>query len=209
MSRDGVTSDEIKWNVVIGKCVENGRIEDAVEMFRKMQKMGYKPDEITISSILPACSLSKSLRTGKEIHCYVFRNWEVGNLTNTTALVDMYAKCGDLSLSRNFFDVMPIKNVFPWNTIIFANAMHMNGKETLFLVKKMLQSMVKLNSVTFICVLSACSHSVLVEEGVQIFNSMSRDHLVEPDATHYSLWSISITVLVASTRHICLSRECL
>jgi len=50
MSKDGVTADEITWNVVIGGCVENGRIEEA--MFRKIQTMGFKPDEITISSML-------------------------------------------------------------------------------------------------------------------------------------------------------------
>jgi len=40
----------------------------------------------------------------------------------------MYAKYGDLSLSRNALDMMPIKDVFLWNTMIFANAMHGNGK---------------------------------------------------------------------------------
>ncbi|XP_045792979.1 pentatricopeptide repeat-containing protein At2g29760, chloroplastic-like [Trifolium pratense] len=186
MSRDGVKADEATWNAVIGGCMENGRIEEAVEMLRKMQNMGFKPNEITISSILPACSFSENLRMGKEIHGYVFRHWKVGDLTSTTALLYMYAKCGDLNLSRNVFNMMRRKDVVAWNTMIIANAMHGNGKEALFLFDKMLQSRVKPNSVTFTGVLSGCSHSRLVEEGVQIFNSMGRDHLVEPDANHYS-----------------------
>jgi len=186
MSRDGVRADEATWNAVIGGCMENGRTEEAVEMLRKMQKMGFKPNEITISSILPACSFSENLRMGKEIHCYVFRHWKVGDLTSTTALLYMYAKCGDLNLSRNVFDMMRRKDVVAWNTMIIANAMHGNGKKALFLFDKMLLSRVQPNSVTFTGVLSGCSHSRLVEEGVQIFNSMGRDHLIEPDANHYS-----------------------
>ncbi|XP_027187589.2 pentatricopeptide repeat-containing protein At1g20230-like, partial [Cicer arietinum] len=186
MSRDGVKADEATWNAVIGGCMENGRIEEAMEMLRKMQNMGFKPNEITISSILPACAFSESLRMGKEIHCYAFRHWKVGDLTSTTALVYMYAKCGDLNLSRNVFDMMPRKDVVAWNTMIVANAMHGNGKEALFLFEKMLLSKVKPNSVTFTGILSGCSHSRLVEEGLRIFNSMGRDHLVEPDANHYS-----------------------
>jgi len=148
MSRDGVKANEITWTAIISGCVENGQIEEAMEMFKKKQKIGFKPNEITITSILPACSLSESLRMGREIHCYVFQNLEVGNLTETTTLVDMYAKCSDLSLSRNVFDMMPIKIEVSWDTMISANAMLMNGKEALFLYEKMLLSMVKPNSVT-------------------------------------------------------------
>lgn len=186
MSRDGVKADEATWNAVIGGCMENGQTEEALKMLRKMQNMGFKPNEITISSILPACSILERLRMGKEIHCYVFRHWMVGDLTSTTAIAYMYAKCGDLNLSRNVFDMMPRKDVVAWNTMIVANAMHGNGKEALLLFENMLQSRVKPNSVTFTGVLSGCSHSRLVEEGLQIFNSMGRDHLLEPDANHYS-----------------------
>ncbi|RHN75183.1 putative pentatricopeptide [Medicago truncatula] len=52
----------------------------------------------------------------------------------------MYAKCGDLSLSRNFFNIMSAKDVVAWSTMIFANGMHGNGKEALFLFEKMLLS---------------------------------------------------------------------
>ncbi|XP_061352576.1 pentatricopeptide repeat-containing protein At1g20230-like [Gastrolobium bilobum] len=186
MSKEGVKADEATWNAVIGGSMQNGQTEDALEMLRKMQYMGFKPNQITISSILPACSILESLRMGKEVHCYVFRHWLIGDLTSTTALVYMYAKCGDLNLSRNVFSMMPRKDVFAWNTMIIANAMHGNGKEVLLLFENMLQSGVKPNSVTFIGVLSGCSHSRLIEEGLQIFNSMSRDYLVGPDANHYS-----------------------
>ncbi|KAK8469339.1 hypothetical protein PHAVU_005G052766 [Phaseolus vulgaris] len=123
---------------------------------------------------------------GKEVHCYVFRHWLVWDLTTLTAVVYMYVKCGDLNLSRNEFGMMQKKDVFAWNTMIIANAMHGNGKEVLLLFESMLQSGMRPNSVTFTGVLSGCSHSRLVEKGLQILNSMGRDHPVEPDANHYA-----------------------
>ncbi|KAF7811388.1 putative pentatricopeptide repeat-containing protein [Senna tora] len=182
----GVKMDEATWNAVIGGCMENGQTEQALEMLRRMQDMGFKPNQITISSILPACSILESLRMGKEVHCYVFRHWLIGDLTSMTALVYMYSKCGDLNLSQSVFDMMPRKDVVAWNTMIIANAIHGNGEEVLLLFQNMLKSGFKPNSVTFTGILSGCSHSRLVEEGLKIFNSMGRDHLVEPDANHYS-----------------------
>jgi hypothetical protein len=110
----------------------------------------------------------------------------------------MYAKCGDLSVSRNAIHMMPIKDVVAWSTMIFANVMHGNGKEALFLLEKMLLSRVKPIYVNF-----TCSHSRLEEKGVQILNLMSRDHLVESDVKHYSC---VVAVLVTSTRHAFIQR---
>ncbi|XP_019425725.1 PREDICTED: pentatricopeptide repeat-containing protein At1g20230-like, partial [Lupinus angustifolius] len=186
MSKEGVKADVATWNAVIGGCMENGQTETALEMLRKMQNIGFKPNQITISSILPACSILESLTMGKEVHCYVFRHRLISDLTSATALVYMYAKCGDLNLSRSVFDMMPRKDVVAWNTMIIANAMHGNGKEALLLFENMLRLGVKPNSVTFTGVMSGCSHSRLVEEGLRIFNSMGRDHSVEADASHYS-----------------------
>ncbi|KAE9590541.1 putative tetratricopeptide-like helical domain, DYW domain-containing protein [Lupinus albus] len=186
MSREGVKADVATWNAVIGGCMENGQTEKALGMLRKMQNMGFKPNQITISSILPACSILESLTMGKEVHCYVFRHQLISDLTSATALVYMYAKCGDLNLSRSVFDMMPRKDVVAWNTMIIANAMHGNGKEALLLFENMLRLGIKPNSVTFTGVMSGCSHSRLVEEGLRIFNSMGRDHSVEADASHYS-----------------------
>jgi len=58
MSRDVVKAGEATWDVVIGGYVENRRIKEAMDqMLRKMQNMGFKPNEITISSFLPSSPL--------------------------------------------------------------------------------------------------------------------------------------------------------
>ncbi|KAL6283266.1 hypothetical protein ACE6H2_014195 [Prunus campanulata] len=176
MRREGVKLDGASWNAVIGGCLNNGQTEQALKMLGQMQESGFKPNQITITSLLPACKDLESLRAGKEVHSYIFRNCLMEDLATTTALVSMYAKCGELELSRRVFDMMPRRDTVAWNTMIIANSMHGNGEEALLLFRKMLDSWVKPNSVTFTGVLCGCSHSRLVDEGIMVFDSMRRDH---------------------------------
>ena len=186
MRNEDVKLNDASWNAVICGCVQNGKTELALEMLGQMQDLGFKPNQITITSVLPACTSLESLRTGKEIHGYIYRHLFIKDLMTTTALVFMYAKCGDLELSLRVFNMMPKKDTVAWNTIIIANSMHGKGEEALLLFEKMLESGAKPNSVTFTGVLSGCSHSQLVDKGLLIFDSMSRDYSTEPDVDHYS-----------------------
>ncbi|KDP41925.1 hypothetical protein JCGZ_26943 [Jatropha curcas] len=186
MRKEGIKLNHASWNAVICGCTQNGQNKQALDIFAKMQDSGFKPNQITVVSILPACTSLESLRAGKEIHGYVFRHWLIEDKTIATALVLLYAKSGDLLHSKEVFDMMPQKDIFAWNTVIIANSMHGNGEESLMFFRKMLSVGIKPNSVTFIGVLSGCSHSQLVDEGFSIFNSMSSEYSIEPDGDHYS-----------------------
>ncbi|KAF2301614.1 hypothetical protein GH714_028274 [Hevea brasiliensis] len=186
MRETGIKLNNASWNVVISGCQQNGQNELALDIFNNMQDSGFKPNQITIASLLPACTNLESLRGGKEIHGYAFRHCFIEDMTITTALVLLYAKCGDLELSREVFNMMPIKDVVAWNTMIIANSMHGNGEKSLMLFRKMLDLGIKPNSVTFIGVLSGCSHSQLADEGLMIFNSMTSEYAIKADEDHYS-----------------------
>ncbi|KAM7506945.1 hypothetical protein LguiA_017398 [Lonicera macranthoides] len=186
MRTEGVKLNYASWNCIIGGCMQNGQTQQALEILGKMQESGFKPNQITITSVLPACTHLESLRGGKEIHGYIFRHWFIEDITATTALVYMYAKSGELQLSHRVFDMMPRRDMVAWNTIIIANSMHGNGDKALSLFNEMINSGIKPNSVTFTGILSGCSHSKLVDEGLSAFYSMSREHGVKPDAEHYS-----------------------
>lgn len=186
MRNEGVKLNLTSWNSVIGGCTQNGRTTEAFHILYQMQNSGFKPNQITITSILPSCTNSESLRGGKEIHGYIFRHLFINDLTAMTALVFMYAKCGELEHSCKVFDKMPEKDSVAWNTMIIANSMHGNGEEAMKLFHKMLDSRVKPNAVTFTAVLSGCSHARLVEEGLSVFGSMTQVHSIEPDSDHYS-----------------------
>lgn len=140
MRNEGVVLGDASWNAVIGGCIQNGRTEQGLKMLGKMQDMGFTPNQVTITTLLPACTSWETLRTGKEIHGYIFRHRFTEDVTTATALVFMYAKCGNLELSRRAFSLMPKKDTVAWNTIIIANSMHGKGEEALLLFQKMLES---------------------------------------------------------------------
>ncbi|KAJ0963381.1 hypothetical protein J5N97_028503 [Dioscorea zingiberensis] len=186
MEAEGVRVNSASWNCMISGCITTGNSELAFRFLARMQELGLKPDKITLACILPACAGSESLMFGREIHAYIVRHEFVKDVMLMTAILLMYAKWGDLEKSRKVFNTMAIKDTVTWNTMILANSMHGCGNEALLLFERMIQLGVRLTSVTFVAVLSGCSHSHLVDEGREIFDSMSRDHGIHPDADHYA-----------------------
>ena len=200
--------DRVSWNTMITGYVLSGRYSNALVLLHEMQRMEntkdvkkddndnekggpYKPNAITLMTVLPGCAALAAIAKGKEIHAYAIRNMLASDITVGSALVDMYAKCGCLNLSRRVFDEMPNKNVITWNVLIMACGMHGKGEEALELFKNMVAEAgrggeAKPNEVTFITVFAACSHSGLISEGLNLFHRMKHDHGVEPTSDHYA-----------------------
>ncbi|KAK8968769.1 Pentatricopeptide repeat-containing protein [Platanthera guangdongensis] len=174
------------WNCMISGFAQHGGVKQSLEMFARMQYSGFKANEISLTSVLPVCTNTGNRRGGKEIHGYMFRHCFMKNKRIMTALVLMYAKCGDLMKSRLVFERMTDRDVVAWTAMICANSMHGCGEDAVHLYRQMISLGMKPNSVTFIGVLSGCSHSHLVEEGKHLFNSMSCHYGIRPNPEHYS-----------------------
>ncbi|CAK9144571.1 unnamed protein product [Ilex paraguariensis] len=196
--------DIVSWNTMITGYVVCGSHEDALALLHDMQQLEgkndnyedeervpYRPNSISLMTILPGCASLAALAKGREIHAYAIRNALESDVAVGSALVDMYAKCGCLNLSRRVFDGMPSKNVITWNVIIMSYGMHGRGKVALELFKNMVAEgaqggEVKPNEVTFIAIFAACSHSGLVNDGRNLFHKMKDDHGIGPTADHYA-----------------------
>ena len=191
--------DVVSWNTLITGCVVQGHIRDAFQLVREMQQQGrftdaatedgiagadeepVVPNNITLMTLLPGCAMLAAPARGKEIHGYAVRHALDSDVAVGSALVDMYAKCGCLALSRAVFDRLPRRNVITWNVLIMAYGMHGLGDEAIALFDRMVASdEAKPNEVTFIAALAACSHSGMVDRGLEMFRSMKRNHGVEP-----------------------------
>lgn len=73
-----------------------------------------------------------------------------------------------------------------WNTIIVGYARHGFGKEALRIFESMTRSGVKPDEVTMVGVLSACSHSGVVDIGTEYFYTMDRDYGITSNSKHYT-----------------------
>eukprot|EP01018_Ginkgo_biloba_P038898 Gb_11523 [translate_table: standard] len=178
--------DLVTWNAMIAGYAQNGYYDETLKIFLQMQLTGIKPDPFTIASFLPACSHISALQQGKEIHNFIVRSGFDSSVFVGNALVDMYAKCGSLEDAQCLFDRLSQRTVVSWNAIIAGYGMHGHGKDALGLLHQMQQAGMKPNDVTFIAVLTACSHAGLVDEGWQQFNCMTQIYQITPRVEHYA-----------------------
>lgn len=177
--------DIISWTTMITCYSQNKKFREALEVFSEMTRNGISPDEVTMATVISACAHIGALDLGKEIHLYALQNGFDLDVYIGSALIDMYAKCGSLDRSLLVFFKLREKNLFCWNSVIEGLAVHGYVDEALKMFGRMEREKVKPNGVTFISVLSACTHAGLVEEGRRRFLSMTNDYSIPLEVGHY------------------------
>ncbi|KAK9749726.1 hypothetical protein RND81_02G146000 [Saponaria officinalis] len=183
---DSLYRDQATWNAAISGYVQNGLIEAAFAIFRQMSERNALPNAVTIASVLPACSQVGSVTLGKQLHAFAIRQSLDENVFVGTALVDMYSKLGALASGENVFSRMPTKTVVTYTSMIMAYGQHGMGDIALSLFDEMQTLGFKPDAVTFVAVLSACSYAGLVDEGIQILESMEDKYGITPLNEHYA-----------------------
>lgn len=180
-----VEKDLICWSAMISGYAENNHPQEALKLFNEMQVCGMKPDKVTMLSVISACAHLGVLDQAQRIHLYIDKNAFGGDLRVNNAIIDMYAKCGSLESAREVFERMRRRNVISWTSMINAFAIHGDARNALIFFNKMKDESIDPNGVTFIGVLYACSHAGLVDEGREIFASMTNEYNIPPKYEHY------------------------
>ncbi|MED6179782.1 putative pentatricopeptide repeat-containing protein [Stylosanthes scabra] len=178
----------VSWNVMIAMYMKNSMPSKAVQLYLEMEKSGVEPDAITCASVLPACGDLSALLLGKRIHEYVNRKKLCPNLLLENALIDMYARCGCLDDARKVFDMMKVRDVASWTSLISAYAMTGQGCNAVELFTEMQNSGLRPDSIAFVAILSACSHSGLLDEGKIYFKQMMDKYNLTPRIEHFACY---------------------
>uniref|UniRef100_A0A2P2PM02 Pentatricopeptide repeat-containing family protein n=1 Tax=Rhizophora mucronata TaxID=61149 RepID=A0A2P2PM02_RHIMU len=177
-------SDRFSWNIMIGALVQESMFEEAIDLFRVMQLEGMKADTATMVNVASACGYLGALNLAKWIHTYIGKNEIYCDMRLGTALVDMFARCGDPQSAMQIFSKMLKRDVSAWTAAIGAMAMQGCGKQAIALFNEMLKQGVKPDGVVFVRLLTALSHGGLVEQGWNFFRSM-KDYGIAPKIIHY------------------------
>ncbi|KAB2025947.1 hypothetical protein ES319_D06G185000v1 [Gossypium barbadense] len=178
--------DPVSWNAIIAGCAQNDYLSKAFFFFNKMRSTLQKPDSITVVTLLQMSASTGALHQGKWFHNFVIRSYLRPCILVDTALVDMYCKCGDLDSAVKCFREMLQWDLISWSAIIAGYGSHGKGETALSMYFELLHSGMKPNKVIFLSILSACSHNGLVDPGLSIFESMSRDFGVQPGVEHHA-----------------------
>ncbi|KAL5742424.1 hypothetical protein ACOSP7_029156 [Xanthoceras sorbifolium] len=165
----------VSWTAIITGYISEGRFREAIDTFRRLLEMGVRPDSFSLVRVLSACTQLGDLSSGEWINGYVREAGLERNVFIATALVDLYAKCGNMERARCLFDGMPEKDIVTWGTMIHAYASYGLPKEALDLFFRMQRENVEPDCYSMVGVLSACANLGALELGVWASNLMDRN----------------------------------
>lgn len=176
----------LTWTVMISGLAQNGFGEEGLKLFNQMRLDGYEPCDYAFAGAITACSVLGALENGRQLHAQIVHLGHDSSLSVGNAMISMYARCGVVEAAKSVFLTMPFVDSVSWNAMIAALGQHGHGVKAIELYEQMLKEGILPDRITFLTILSACSHAGLVEEGRRYFNSMLENYGITPGEDHYA-----------------------
>nr|XP_016511912.1 PREDICTED: pentatricopeptide repeat-containing protein At4g16470-like [Nicotiana tabacum] len=176
----------VSWNAMIAGYVQKGMEEVGVSLYHNMKQRGVLPDQYTFASVFRACASLAVLEQGKQAHALLIKSQISGNIVVNSALMDMYFKCSCPSDGYLVFSKSLERNVITWTALISGYGQNGRIEDVLESFHRMIDEGFRPNHITFLAVLSACSHGGLVDKGKEYFSLMMRDYGLRPRGKHYA-----------------------
>ncbi|EFH58431.1 predicted protein [Arabidopsis lyrata subsp. lyrata] len=181
--------DVVSWVALISGFTLNGMAHRSIEEFSIMLlENNTRPDAILMLKVLGSCSELGFLKQAECFHSYVIKYGFDSNPFIGASLVELYSRCGSLGNASKVFNEIALKDTVVWTSLITGYGIHGKGTKALETFNHMVRSSeVKPNEVTFLSILSACSHAGLIHEGLRIFELMVNDYRLAPNLEHYAV----------------------
>lgn len=147
----------VTWTSIISGYAQNGEPIEALRIFSQMRQSNVKPDWIALVSVLRAFTDVEDLEQGKSVHGCVIKmglEYEPDLLISLTA---MYAKCGQVTVARSFFNQMKLPNLILWNAMISGYAKNGYAEEAVGLFREMIGKNLSVDSITVRSAILACA----------------------------------------------------
>nr|XP_007162366.1 hypothetical protein PHAVU_001G146000g [Phaseolus vulgaris]ESW34360.1 hypothetical protein PHAVU_001G146000g [Phaseolus vulgaris] len=175
------------WSAMIAGYSQNDKPKDSLKLFHEMLEEGFVPVEHTLVSVLSACGKLSCFSLGHWIHRYFVDRIRISlSVTLTNAIIDMYAKCGSIDAAAEVFSAMSERNLVSWNSMIAGYAANGRAKQAVEVFDKMRCMGFEPDDITFVSLLTACSHGGLVSQGKEYFDTMERKYGIKPKKEHYA-----------------------
>ncbi|XP_021759859.1 pentatricopeptide repeat-containing protein At1g25360-like [Chenopodium quinoa] len=175
----------LTWAVMIAAYAQSGLGEESIKLLNKMRMEGFQPCDYTYAGALTACSNLGALDQGRQLHGQVIRFGYESSLSVANALITMYGRCGVVEDADLMFSTMPSIDSVSWNAMIAAFGQHGDGRQALELFEQMLKAKILPDRITYLTIITACTHSGLVDEGRHYFHSMHKYH-ISAGEDHYA-----------------------
>ncbi|KAF5745004.1 pentatricopeptide repeat-containing protein [Tripterygium wilfordii] len=177
--------DEVSYNILILGYSQTSVAAESLSLFSEMARNGMKHDIVSLMGVISACASLTATKQGTMIHGLLVRKHFHSHLFVANSLLDFYTKCGRIDLAHRIFDRIPKKDAASWNTMILGYGLLGQLDIAINLFEAMKVDGVHYDSVSYIAILSACSHGGLLEKGRKYFADMQAQN-IEPMHMHYT-----------------------
>lgn len=161
--------DIVLWTALVSGYEQNGEPQRSLTTFTElMMSGGVRPDNVTLVSVVSACTQLFNMDAGRSIHGFAIRSCLDVYLPLLNAFLNLYAKTGDILAAENLFRIMEEKDVISWGSMISCYAHNGAANEALGLFNEMIVRGVEPNLVSFISSLQACEAAGNLVEGRKI-----------------------------------------
>ncbi|KAJ8759411.1 hypothetical protein K2173_006931 [Erythroxylum novogranatense] len=181
-----IEPNDVTWSAMITGYCQNGKFEEALKTYESLRRKPVELNSFTYTSIFQSCAALADFSTGTQVHADATKRNMVAPQHGDSAMITMYSRCCKLNYSRQAFESIEDPDVVAWTAIIAGYAYQGNATEALQLFKRMQDCGERPNAITFIAILTACSHSGMVTEGRQYLDSMEGKYNVTPNIDHYN-----------------------
>ncbi|KAK3010131.1 hypothetical protein RJ639_011788 [Escallonia herrerae] len=179
-----VNKNSVAWNAMVAANGHHGHWEETLRLFAEMQRVGVGFDQFSLSVALAASANLANLEEGQLLHSSAMKLGFASYLYVANAIMDMYGKCGEIDDVLKMLPEPKVRPQLSWNILISAFARHGSFRKARETFHEMVGLGLKPNHVTFVSLLSACSHGGLVDDGLAYFASMTKDFGVPAGIEH-------------------------
>lgn len=174
-----VRRNVVCWTAMINGYGKKGNLVEMLSLFLEMlvSTDEAEPNSATMVCLLSACSSLSNFEVGRWVSIFIDVNAVPLNAFLTTALINMYSKCGDMKKAQRLFDATSFKNLASWNAIITGYVQHGLLEEAVQLFYCMQAKSVKPNEITMVNVLSASAGLGALNLGREVHLYLGRNGL--------------------------------
>ncbi|TKW19087.1 hypothetical protein SEVIR_5G475000v4 [Setaria viridis] len=159
----------VSWSSAISMYAQHGGDEQALVLFAAFRKsFDEVPNEFLLASVLRACTQSRAVPFGEQVHGTAFKLGLDVNLFVGTALINLYAKLVCMDAAMRVFHALPAKNPVTWTVVITGYSQIGQGGLSLDLFQKMGLQGVRPDRFVLASAVSACSGLAFLQGGRQI-----------------------------------------
>lgn len=113
--------DVVSWGALIAGCVQCGKSDLAMKYFHEMQVEGFKPNEVTFTSIFAACSNAGLINEGCLYLQLMTTDFGLkANSYHCLCVIDLLARTGKLTEAESLVQNLDSGAIVAWRSLLSA-----------------------------------------------------------------------------------------